>query len=71
MLKSSKRSVITTEVFKNTKIKKSSKNAQQVLTWFGQLGLHPQMRENISIILENTEYKIRVSKYYDDKITKP
>ena len=52
--------------FKNTKIKKNHhKNEREVLTWFGQLCLHPQMRENISTILENTENEIEVSKYCD------
>ena len=34
--------------------------------WFDQLCLYPLMRDNISTTLQNTAYKIEVSKYCDD-----
>ena len=56
--------------FKNTKIKKSMEGCTRVLTWFGQLCLHSQMRENLSTILENTKYKMMptISRKYLTKL---
>ena len=65
--------VITTEALMNNSMNSKTqrygnhhKNAQEVLTLFDQLCLHSRMGENISIILENIENKIGVSKYCND-----